>query len=299
MKSKWLLTTLIMAGLVAGTIVGWLLHDPDFRITMSDQQHAHATAVTTFYFLGNTIFLGFERFTELSKRRLRGGIEGSEMDDGGVLGDYIHEVTPAGEVVWEWHAQDDMEIENYPIHPLSVREEFSHANALFALPDGDILVSFRRSSWLFIIDKKTRKVRWEMQDDAWGGQHDSQMLDNGNLLFFANGYNAPKNELPHSRVIELNPATGEEVWAYTGAPPWSFFSPHISGCQRLWSGNTLICEGLWGRIFEVTPDGETVWEYVSPYFNRQPGGGGAIANWVFRALRYAPDSPEIGGRVKL
>ena len=58
MKSKWLLTTLIMAGLVAGTIVGWLLHDPDFRITMSDNQHAHATAVTIFYFLGNTIFLG-------------------------------------------------------------------------------------------------------------------------------------------------------------------------------------------------------------------------------------------------
>ena len=58
MKSKWLLTTLIMVGLVGGGIVGWLLYDPDFRITMNDNQHAHATAVTAFHFMGDTIFLG-------------------------------------------------------------------------------------------------------------------------------------------------------------------------------------------------------------------------------------------------
>lgn len=248
---------------------------------------------------GNTIFIGFERFTEESKRRLRGGIPGTEIEGGVVLGDYIHEVAPDGTVVWEWHAQRDMEIENFPLHPLNNREEFSHANSLFALPNGDILVSFRRSSWLFIIDRGTRKVRWAKQDDRWGGQHDAQMLANGNLLFFANGHQAPNRGVPHSRVIEMDPATGNEVWSYEGAPPWSFYSPHISGTQRLWSGNTLICEGLWGRIFEVTPARDIVWEYVSPYFDAQPSGGGGVGNWVFRALRYRADSPEIGGHVKL
>lgn len=67
---------------------------------------------------GNTIFNGFERFTEESKSRLRGGIPGSEMEDDGVLGDTIFEVAPNGDIVWEWHAQDDMEIENYPLHGL-------------------------------------------------------------------------------------------------------------------------------------------------------------------------------------
>ena len=78
----------------------------------------------------------------------------------------------------------------------------------------------------------------------------------------------------------------------------SFNSPHISGVQRLSSGNTLICEGLWGRIFEVTPDGRIVWEYVSPYKGWISRGGGT-GNWVFRALRYAADSSHISGRLRL
>ena len=96
----------------------------------------------------------------------------------------------------------------------------------------------------------------------------------------------------------MNWETGAEVWTYKGDPPWSFNSPHISGCQRLISGNTLICEGLWGRIFEVTPEGKIVWEYISPYEGWLSRGGGN-GNWIFRAMRYSPDAPEIGGRVIL
>ncbi len=40
----------------------------------------------------------------------------------------------------------------------------------------------------------------------------------------------------------------------------------IPGAQRLKNGNTLICEGLWGRFFEVTRDKEIVWEYILPFF---------------------------------
>ncbi len=58
MSSKWLLTILIMVGLVVGIVVGQLLHDPDFKITMSDSEHAHPTALATFYFIGDTLFLG-------------------------------------------------------------------------------------------------------------------------------------------------------------------------------------------------------------------------------------------------
>jgi len=40
-----------------------------------------------------------------------------------------------------------------------------------------------------------------------------------------------------------------------------------------------------GRIFQVTPKGEIVWEYVNPYFARQTLGEGRLVstNWVFRA----------------
>ncbi len=54
------------------------------------------------------------------------------------------------------------------------------------------------------------------------------------------------------------------------APVWihrepRFFSARLSGAQRLPNGNTLICAGEQGRIFEVTPGGEIVWEYSSPF----------------------------------
>ena len=123
-----------------------------------------------------------------------------------------------------------------------------------------------------------------------GGQHDAQMLDNGNILLFANGAFAA--DLHHSQVWELDPATKEIVWRYQGKDnPQAFFSPHIGGCQRLENGNALICEGAKGCVFEVTPEGDVVWEYISPYSNPTPQFGNV--NWLFRARHYDTNASEL------
>jgi len=36
----------------------------------------------------------------------------------------------------------------------------------------------------------------------------------------------------------------------------------MSSTQRLVNGNTFICESNTGRVFEVTKEGEIVWEYI-------------------------------------
>ena len=59
------------------------------------------------------------------------------------------------------------------------------------------------------------------------------------------------------------------------------------------TGNTLICEGAKGCLFEVTPEGEIVWEYVCPYFNEFAPFG--QINWLYRARQYAAGSPELRG----
>jgi hypothetical protein len=41
-----------------------------------------------------------------------------------------------------------------------------------------------------------------------------------------------------------------------------------------------------GRFFEVTTDGEVVWEYVNPYF---AGPEKTQTNQVFRVYRYAAE----------
>ena len=71
---------------------------------------------------------------------------------------------------------------------------------------------------------------------------------------------------------------------------------HHHDARRLANGNTLICEGQWGRLFEVTSEGEIVWDYVSPYFNGKDVLY-AEGNFIFRCYRYRPDSLEIAGRL--
>jgi hypothetical protein len=243
---------------------------------------------------GNTIFLAWEVVPPEIEARIPGGIPGTRHQDGCMYGDVIYEITPKGEAVWEWHACRDMEVETYVLSPSQKRDEFAHANAISPLPNGDIYISFRRLNMIGLIDRQTRKMKWQHRDDSFGMQHDCEPLPNGNITLFANGCNITTN--PFSRVIELDPRTGKNVWEYRGKPSYTFFSPHISGAQRLASGNTLVCEGQWGRLFEVTSDGDIVWEYVSPFMG--PDRNGDPSNEVFRAYRYAADSPQIRGRVK-
>ena len=243
---------------------------------------------------GNLIYLGWEVLPENYTSRIKGGIPGSEAD-AGIWGDYIREVNRAGETVWEWHIYDHVDPEKYPLPDHAHRQEYAHANTLAPTADGNLLVCLRQIDLVILIDKASGEIIWERQDRNWGGPHDPQELENGNILIFANR----DGQRPlGSQIIEFDRHSGETVWAYQGNPTHSFFSHFISGAQRLWSGNTLICEGLWGRLFEVTPDGEIVWEYVSPYWSPNlKGPTVGDCNFVFRAYRYQADGPEIRGRL--
>jgi hypothetical protein len=95
-----------------------------------------------------------------------------------------------------------------------------------------------------------------------------------------------------SPVLEVDPSTREIVWKYVGEPILGFYSFMISGCERLANGNTFIAEGATGRLFEVTPEGETVWEFVSPWVLPSPYGPTSA---VFRAYRIAENDPRLKG----
>ena len=83
------------------------------------------------------------------------------------------------------------------------------------------------------------------------------------------------------------------VWSYSAPNPTDFYSVNISGVQRLPNGNTLICAGAPGIVFEVTPQKKVVWQYNLPAFG---GRGGPNARQVFRAYRYGPDFPGLTGK---
>ena len=242
---------------------------------------------------GNTLYIAWDLLDEATARRVRGGLPGTEKD-GRIYGDLVREIDPSGGTVWEWRIRD-IEIEKYPICGICDRAEFGHANTCAPLADGNVMLSFRVLNQICIVERETGRIVWEMCDPILGHQHDCHLIDNGNVLVFANGFHGRTDDM-FSHVFEIDPDTREIVWRYDGDPPQSFYSANISGVQRLWTGNTLICEGARGCLFEVTPDGEAVWEYVSPY-RAYSGLFETELNWIFRACRYAPDAPQLKGRV--
>lgn len=173
----------------------------------------------------------------------------------------------------------------------------------------NLIIDSRKGNVVLIIEKKTGKAVWRLGPDFPGseyapdqrilrkdlprpvdqlsGQHHAQIIAKGlpgagNLLLFDDqgGAGFPPASLgiyAGSRILEIDPIKKQIVWQYTGENSgrsvWSFHSSLVSSVQRLPNGNTLIDEGVHGRFFQVTPDGDIVWEYVNPYVGRWQADG--------------------------
>ncbi len=183
-------------------------------------------------------------------------------------------------------------------------------------PD-NIILSGRNTNVMAIIDKQTGAIVWQLGPDysataelkkmGWIiGQHHAHMIPRGlpgegNILVFDNGgqagYGPPNPGAPtgeryalrdYSRILEFDPVTLEVIWRNTpletggrNAPRgFRLYSSYISSAQRLPNGNTMITEGGGGRLFEVTPDYEIIWEYISPFVDKR-----RHMNAVYRAYR--------------
>ena len=255
----------------AGEIV-WEHHDRD---------HHHDARRTE---SGGALYLTVEEVPRDLAAKVKGGIP--ETGGGAMWADVIVEVDAAGDRVWEWHAAEHLDAETDVITFNDHRDEWSHGNTVVPLPDGRVMFSFRNISTVGIIDKANKEIVWRLGYETLAQQHDPSMLPNGNILIFDNGSHRREEPLPSSRVIEIDPNSNRTVWEYRDRPAYNFFSPYISGARRLGNGNTLITEGMFGRMFQVTPQGEVVWEYINPHFFTDVEN--LVVNRVFRATHYMP-----------
>ena len=116
--------------------------------------------------------------------------------------------------------------------------------------------------------------RGTTNDKKLYNQHDATWIDEGfpgegNILVFNNG-----GSRHYSTVDEITPPVDDngeyyiapssaygptaQTWIYSPQP--SFYASHLCGANRLKNGNTLICNGETTKVFEVTPEGATVWQ---------------------------------------
>jgi hypothetical protein len=246
----------------------------------------------------------------------RQAINEPAISDQEIQDDFILEVAPDGSVVWEWHLKDHFVELGFSQDRIDLIHErggdWSHATAISPIPDdtshtdprfspGNVILTLRHQNTIAVINRLTDQIVW-VSTDLFLGPHSAHMVlagfpGGGNILAFDNGFAG--DWLPvkpvHpiivnrnvSRVREIDPVTGQTVWKYedidAGYEWGEFFSPDDGAAQRLANGNTLITDAKSGRIFEVTSSLETVWEYVSPYYDADN------VNAIYRAYKVPID----------
>jgi hypothetical protein len=144
----------------------------------------------------------------------------------------------------------------------------------------------------------------------------------GNVLVFNNGGRRPDGSyssvdeivLPvnqdgtYARKAGLPFGPTKAAWSYSAPTKSEFFAPMISGAHRLPNGNTLICSGPNGTVFEVTPQKEVVWKFVNPgkggfggmpfigagmrVFGGPPQAGQILPGFVEQMLKITPEQKK-------
>ncbi len=132
---------------------------------------------------------------------------------------------------------------------------------------GNVLITIRELGLIAVIDLDAGKVVWSF-DGRWRKPHQATVLDNGNIMIFDN-----RGNYGRTQIIEFDPVTLEGVWFHRGVEPDDFYSDQCGSNQRLPNGNTLITESDRGKVFEITPDGETVWKYMNTARARKQNKG--------------------------
>ncbi|HQY43681.1 MAG TPA: arylsulfotransferase family protein [Paracoccaceae bacterium] len=157
---------------------------------------------------------------------------------------------------------------------------------------GDLLVSSRNLSQLWVIDRQTHAVKWWFAGPNLS-QHDPDFRPDGTIAMFDNrpaGDPSAENDflgkLGGSRILVIDPATAGHSVAYQTDGQNRFYSPYRGKQELEPNGNLLIAETDAGRAFEVTADGTVVWEYVNGWDETQIG-------WVMGAARYPESYADI------
>ncbi|MDB5173975.1 MAG: Arylsulfotransferase [Phycisphaerales bacterium] len=163
----------------------------------------------------------------------------------------VEEITPEKKVVWKHESKrKEGYTGNIEIH------------AFQRLPDGLTMISESGNARIIEVDKDDKIVH----EIALKVDHPSSHSDTRLVRKLDNGHYLVSHE--NDGAVREYDATGKVVWSYkldlAGRPASPGHGPeghgdHVFDALRLPSGNTLIAAGNGNRVFEITPEGKTVW----------------------------------------
>ncbi len=147
---------------------------------------------------------------------------------------------------------------------------------------GDILTSIREINTVAFVDLETREIKWTWGAGELSRQHHPTLTADDTVLIFDNRADGRV----YSRIVEVDPRTDEIVWEYVADPPESFRARRRGGSQKLPNGNVIVTHSSRGRVFELTREGEIVWQYLNPFMKDE----GTQRASIFRMIRIDSDT---------
>jgi len=119
---------------------------------------------------------------------------------------------------------------------------------------GDLLISLRELNFVGVLNPESRRLHW-WSHGPWFKQHDPDFLADGKISVYDNYMG-----LGQSRIIAMDPQTGEWTVTFQGNDAVPFYSWRRGKHEVMPNGHLLITESERGRVFELTRDGQMVWE---------------------------------------
>src|SRR6266851_7056099 len=123
---------------------------------------------------GNVLLNCMGEVPEEIARRVKGGMaeenmqsgqyaSQSQAETGKMYSDYLAEVTRAGQTVWEWRTWEHLDpVADSIAEVQAPRTLWAQGNSVEELPDGDILASYRPTSTVIRISRKTENILWKL-----------------------------------------------------------------------------------------------------------------------------------------
>ncbi|MBB3229605.1 arylsulfotransferase family protein [Halomonas stenophila] len=148
---------------------------------------------------------------------------------------------------------------SYLLDPFHINDaEPLHSDMASAFPmfeAGDVLISFRELNLVAVVDPESGRMKW-WQHGPWFKQHDPDFEPDGRITVYDNGTGTGA-----SKIRRIRPVDGADVETlFAGSEEVPFYTWRRGKHQTLPNGNILLTEAEGGRVLEVTPEGELVWE---------------------------------------
>ncbi|WP_231187003.1 aryl-sulfate sulfotransferase [Haladaptatus sp. DYF46] len=192
--------------------------------------------------------------TQLLVGNMRNYNETSGQNDDRV---YVYDLEK-DEIVWQWRLRNHYEKGAGG----DFTDDWSHLNNVQKVGDGKYALDPRNMDEVIVVDRNTGEVTMKLGED---GNYDI-LHEQHNPDYLESESGAPTflvADSENNRIVEYE--RNGDGWDRTWELGSSDSLTWPRDADRLPNGNTLVVDSSDHRVIEVTPEGEIVWEFYSPW----------------------------------